>query len=266
MRTVLKAKSIYDNADVAAVWAGIQSYVTEDEAWDAVEQAIAEVRSVVGNDRDRVVYGWSGGKDSLALQAVMERAGIRRAVLGTIPAMEWHQYLEWVNFNQPDGLTTIPNYDLDLRWLSANPRFLFPRDHKAGYRWTLAGTRRAQLRYQAIHKPIMQIYGRRRADGNVIGQEAYGIQRSRNLVAYNPLRDWSHELVLAVIHYARLELPPVYDWPHGWTAGTGAWPGRRIGTIDESWAETWQIEPDRVREAAAHIGDARRWMAETGVS
>lgn len=47
--------------------------------------------------------------------------------------------------------------------------------------------------------------------------------------------------------------------------GTGAWPGRRVGTYEESWAETYAIEPDRVREAARYIPEARRWMEQNGV-
>jgi 3'-phosphoadenosine 5'-phosphosulfate sulfotransferase (PAPS reductase)/FAD synthetase len=262
LNRTLRAKPSFVNDVVTKVWQTIGEYVTADEAQDAVDKAAAEVRAVCGPDLGNVVYGWSGGKDSLALQVVMEKAGVRRAVLGTIPHLEFRSYLAWVDAHQPEGLVTVENRDLTVPWLAdpARARYLFPRNSRDGYFWTLAGTRRAQLVYQEQHQPALQIYGRRTADGNHIGQDDYGIHRTRRLVTYCPLRDWPHELVLGVIHYAGMELPPVYSWPHGWTAGTGSWPGRRVGTYDESWAETFAIEPDRVREAAEHIDAARAWL------
>ncbi|WP_149264278.1 hypothetical protein [Actinomadura sp. K4S16] len=261
MNLVLKSKAHYTDDAAAKVWANITDHVTKDEAEEAVERAAAEVLDVCGRYLDRVVYGWSGGKDSRALQVVMERAGVRRSLLGTIPRMEFRGYLDWVAQEAPEGLTVIPNEDLALADL-AHPdrdRYLFPRTSRDGYWWTLNGTRRAQLAYQQEHHPALQIYGRRRQDGNPTGKD--GLQHSRNgITSYSPIRNWPHELVLAVVHYAGLTLPPTYGWPHGWTAGTGPWPGRRVGTRDESWAETWAIEPDRVLEAAEHIPSAREWL------
>jgi hypothetical protein len=263
VQRVLTSKGSYTCEAVARVWNNITDYVTADEAADAVALAVREVREVVGGQRDQVVYGWSGGKDSIALQVVMERAGINRSVLGLIPHLEFRQYLDWVDRHRPDGLRIFGNTDLTPAWLGrpGSAKYLFPRTSKDGYFWTLAGTRRAQLIYQEVRKPVLQIYGRRTQDGNYIGQEQYGIQRTRALTTYCPLRAWPHELVLAVIHYYGRALPPVYGWPHGWTAGTGSWPGRRVGTYDESWAETWAIEPDRVREAAGHVPAAAAWLA-----
>lgn len=261
IRRVLLAKAHYTDTQVQEVWDRIWDYVTIDEAMDAVDQAAAEVRQVVG--QHSAVYGWSGGKDSQALQVVMDRAGIHRAVCGIIPNLEWRAYLNWIDGHHPEGLEIIPNNDLDVRWLAqpGHGKYLFPRNSQDGYFWTTAGTRRAQHTYQDRHHPVFQIYGRRKADGNQCGRSPHGIHVSGKLTAYNPLRDWSHELTLAVVHYNRMPLPPVYRWPHGWTAGTGSWPGRRVGSIEESWAETFEIEPDRVREAAVHLPAAAAWLA-----
>jgi 3'-phosphoadenosine 5'-phosphosulfate sulfotransferase (PAPS reductase)/FAD synthetase len=259
MRQALKAKSTFTDADVAEVWGSISDYVTADEAEQAVDEAAREVRSVVGSRLADVVYGWSGGKDSIALQAVMERAGVHRSVCGIIPHLEFRQYLDWIEGHQPNGLTMIGNPKPTLRWLADNQRYVFPANARDGYFWTLASARHAQRRYQAEHGPALQIYGRRTQDGNICGGKD-GIHQSRSLTAYNPLRSWPHEMILAVVHYSGKQLPPVYGWPHGWSAGTGSWPGRRVGTVTESWAETYAIEPDRVREAAEHIPSARAWL------
>lgn len=261
METVLKSKSSLVGADAAEVWAHIERYVSEGEAMDAVTKAAADVDRVVGSRRDRVVYGWSGGKDSQALRVVMDRAGIRRAVCGVIPALEFRGYLDWLDRHRFDGLTVIRNRKLTLPWLGrqSSDRYLFPGTARDGYFWALASARYAQYRYQERHAPELQIYGRRTQDGNICG-DADGVHRTRRTVAYNPIRHWPHELVMAVVRYAGSPLPPIYDQPDGWKTGTGAWPGRRVGTREESWAKTWKIEPDRVKEAADFVPSARAWL------
>ncbi|MXM67046.1 hypothetical protein GR925_27355 [Streptomyces sp. HUCO-GS316] len=262
MRQVLKAKSAYSNDDVQRVYDSIGDYVTEEEADAAVTAAAAETLTVLNNRPDDAVYGWSGGKDSIALQVVMERAGVRRALLGTIPHVEFRAYLDWCDAHQPDGLTVIENRTVTPAWLALpqNDRYLFPTNSTDGYRWTMLGTRRAQHLYQEEHGPRLQIYGRRTADGNSIPPTDHGIHRTRRLTSYCPMRTWSHELVLAVIHYNRRCLPPVYSWPNGWRTGTGSWPGRRVGTRDASFAETYSIEPDRLHEAAPDLPAAADWL------
>lgn len=268
MRQVLKAKSAYSNDDVQRVWETITDYVSEDEAGQAVEDAAAETRTVLDGRTNDAVYGWSGGKDSIALQVVMERAGVRRALLGTIPHLEFQGYLTWCLDHQPDGLTHLPNTEITPAWLARpqNDRYLFPTNSTDGYRWTMLGTRRAQHLYQQEHHPRLQIYGRRTMDGNSIPNTPYGIHTTRRLTTYSPIRHWSHEMVLAVIHYNRRPLPPTYSWPNGWKTGTGSWPGRRVGTRDESFAETYAIEPERLVEAAPHLPAARDWLRARGLA
>lgn len=263
MRRVLKAKTAYSNDDVARVWQTITDYVTEEEADRAVEEAAAETRLVLNGRTDDAVYGWSGGKDSIALQVVMERAGVRRALLGTLPHLEFTAYMQWITEHQPDGLTHYGNTDITPAWLAKprNDRYLFPTNSTDGYRWTLLGTRWAQHRYQAEHRPRLQIYGRRTADGNSIPATDYGIHTTSRLTSYCPLRAWPHELVLAVIHYNRRPLPPVYGFPNGWKTGTGSWPGRRVGDRDTSFAETYRIEPGLLHQAAPDLPAAADWLS-----
>ncbi|WP_030672404.1 hypothetical protein [Streptomyces sp. NRRL B-1347] len=262
MHTVLKSKTAYSNDDVARVWASITDHVTEDEAERAVEEAARETRAVLDGRPDTAVYGWSGGKDSVALQVVMERAGVHRALLGTIPHLEFRSYLAWCDEHRPDGLTVIGNPHITPAWLArpGNDRYLFPTTSTDGYKWTMLGTRRAQHLYQQQMHPRLQIYGRRTADGNYIPPTEHGIHRTRRLTTYSPIRHWPHELVLAVVHYNRRPLPPVYDWPDGWKTGTGSWPGRRVGDRDTAFAQTYAIEPERLLEAAPDLPAAADWL------
>lgn len=265
MKCVLRSKRTFVNDKVQDVWEHITDYVTEAEANEAVEAAAAETLTVLEGRPDQAVYGWSGGKDSIALEVVMQRAGVRRCLMGSIPHLEFRTFMAWCEEHQPDHLVHLPNNDVDLRWLAdpRNDRYLFPANYTDGYKWTVLGTRRAQFLYQEQHHPAMQIYGRRTIDGNIIPSTPYGIHRTRKLTTYSPIRHWPHELVLAVIHYNGKKLPPVYSWPHGWRTGNSSWPGRRLGTRDESFAATYGVEPDLIREAASVVPAAADWMQRT---
>jgi hypothetical protein len=184
-------------------------------------------------------------------------------VLGIIPRLEWRAYLEWLPGHQPDGLVTYRNMEITLPFLARHPQYLFPADSRLGYWWTLQSARFAQRRYQEFHRPAFQVFGRRTADGNVCGKD--GITVSKGLRSFNPLRAWSHEMVLAVCHYFAMPLPPVYEWPHGWRTGTGTWAGRRVGTIEQSWEATYAVEPETVRAAAAYLPSAAAWLASAGL-
>jgi len=263
IHTVLTSKRSYDDALVSAVWDDIGAYVTRAEAEAAVDTAAAELSALLGRQTARarraVAYGWSGGKDSQALRVVCEKAGVVQAVIGLIPPVEWEAYLDWIGANAPPGLWRFENNTVNLPWLALHPHLVFPATGTLGYWWTLAGTRKAQVEYTKKVRPPFLIYGRRYQDGNQI-RSALGPGLDPALgggVSYCPLRDWPHEMVLAVCHYFGMSLPPVYSWPHGWSSGTGAWPGRRPG----GWAETYAIQPGAVVQAARYMPAARDFLA-----
>ena len=271
VRTVLTAKSSYSDADVQHVWDHIDEYVSVAEADRWVAEACSEVTEVCGKATDEVAYGWSGGKDSLALQVVMDRVGIQRSVCGIVGHLEVPDHLRWLQRNTPRGCEILSNNDLDLRWLAERGRrYLFPATSKDGYFWTLKGTRSAQQRYQRTRNPKMQIYGRRTSDNNYVSSGPYGIFEAGGIVQYAPIRSWPHEVVLAVIRYFWVDrlgdsLPPVYGYPEGWSTGTGPWPGRRVqGGGDEraGWRNTYECDATVVRRAAAYFTEARRVVEE----
>lgn len=76
-----------------------------------------------------------------------------------------------------------------------------------------------------------------------------------------PLADWSHEEVLAYIHYYNLVMPPIYDWKNGYLCGTHPWAARQwTGSIENGWKEVYEIEPDIVKEAAKKIPSAKEFL------
>ena len=256
MKRVLKRKGASPQSLWMEVWNNIESYVSRQEAATAVMEAAAEAEQVV--EGLRVAYATSGGKDSIALTPVMEAAGVRRAVWGMMPPFEFPEFMRWCEDNLPDYVDAEPQNLYDLSWLAQNRDKLFPADASSGYWWSMAGTRWSQTTYYKKNNLDMIVMGRRRIDGNFIGKER-GVHTNRQgFTQYCPIRDWSHELTLAVCHYFTTGIPEmVYDSDDGFSDGTGSWPSRQhTGSWDNGWRRTWKIDPSRVEEAADYIPEA----------
>lgn len=225
----------------------IEQRVTRAEAAGAVNAAADEVRARAKGKR--AAFAWSGGKDSLALEVVMRAAGVRECVM-VITRLEFPAFLSWATDHMPPGLRVV-DVGLDLDWLAARPAMLFPADSTTAGKWFKAVQHTGQEQY--FHEEALDVLflGRRTQDGNFVGPG--GEYTSRGVTRASPIRGWSHEMVLAVIRYWGLQLPPVYDWPRGFRVGTGPWPARQwLGSVREGFEEVWAIDPSRVLEAAKH--------------
>lgn len=256
MIQTLGRKHTANNEDFLAAWQNIEQLVSYDEAAALVEATVADI--LLKTAGHRVAYAWSGGKDSLALQYVCEKAGIFRCVFCTAQELEYPAFLQWVYQNQPQGMTVIDNRNLSLRWLASNPYMLFPSDARMNIRWMerlqYAG-QREYCRQQGIEFLIL---GRRSQDGNYLGRTGGNIYtKSNGEVRYNPISHWSHEQVMAVIHYFMGgNLPAVfYNSADGWVKGTGLWAEREY-----SWQEVYAVDASVVHRAAHYIQSAKDFL------
>lgn len=256
----LGRKQSSDHADWLRVWSAIRLAPDHGRA-QALVSGAAERLARFSHGR-RVAYGWSGGKDSLALQAVAEAAGLTRSVL-VVSCLEFPAFSEWVERHAPEGLTTEVRANLDLDWLAAHPEMLFPRQANVASRWFALTQHAGQRAYAKRTDLDVLVLGRRRADGNYLGKQvepgSYAYLDRGGFTRFSPIADWSHEDVLHVIAAYGLAMPPIYDWPRGFRVGTGPWPARQ-GTADnaQGWRETYAIDPSIVRLAAeADLPNAR---------
>ncbi len=130
-----------------------------------------------------------------------------------------------------------------------------------------AGQRHAaQKRYFAQHQLDVLVLGRRHAEGNHCGEDGLYTNRE-GVTRYSPIRHWPHEAVLALLKREGYSLPPIYGYPRGWQVGTGNWAQRLYtSSPDQGWDETWQIDPDIVREAATVLPQAQAYMTARGLS
>jgi 3'-phosphoadenosine 5'-phosphosulfate sulfotransferase (PAPS reductase)/FAD synthetase len=245
------------------VWQNIRSIVPEAYARALVEETARLIgRRLASTGARRVAFAWSGGKDSLALEVVMQVAGIRPCLMG-ICELEYPEFLRWVTRHMPDELEVI-NTGLDLPWLAQNADLLFPQDASTAARWFRLIQHTAQEQYFKTRNLDVLILGRRHADGNFTGLDGMYANR-QGVVRYSPLRYWTHEDVLAVCAYCNVQMPPGYSWPNGFVVGTGAWPARQwTRTPEQGWREVFQIDPSIVEQAAPYLPSARTFLETVG--
>lgn len=148
-----------------------------------------------------------------------------------------------------------------MKWLAAHPQMLFPQDSKYASMWFQIVQHRGQAKYYKENQLDMMLLGRRRADGNYVGRGDNIYTNNQGVTRYSPLSDWTHEQMLAYIHYHNLEMPPIYDWKNGYLCGTHPWPARQwTGSVGNAWAEIYEIDGSIVTEAAEHIQSAKDFL------
>lgn len=256
MRTILGRKQRIENDQWLEAIAHIEELVPYNELQLAAKSAIADIRAVSATQR--VAFGWSGGKDSIVLADICRRAGVTKCMFAH-SNLEYPAFLKWCLENKPLGCEVI-NTGQDLDWLVKHPEMLFPKG-KELCRWYQIVQRKAFTEYFFRNELDMLLVGHRKADGNVVG-EGNVIRKNSGEVRYAPIADWTHEMMLAYIHYFNLELPPIYGWKNGYRCGTHPWPSRmHTDSIQQGFDEVYEIDPTIVIQAAQKLESARLYLA-----
>ena len=236
----------------------IEELVTYAELMGEVKKAVNEIREVTANKR--VAFAWSGGKDSIVLADICKKAGVKKCVFGHTE-VEYPAFLEWCFDHLPDNCDII-NTAQNIDWLAQHPEMVFP-DAKHQQKWYVIVQRTAFTEYFFKNKLDILIVGHRLADGNVVGENGF-MRKQSGEVRWSPLYKWSHELILAYIHYFKLDIPPIYGWKDGYKCGTHPWPSRMgMESVEQGWREVYEIDPQIVAEAAQKIPSAREFLAKT---
>lgn len=257
MGDVLGRKQRIKNSDWIDTFGKIEQLVTKKELDQLIENTIRDIKKKTKGKK--TAYAWSGGKDSLVLGEICQKAGITSCVL-VICNLEYKAFTEWVDTHKPLELSVI-NTGQDMKWLAAHPNMLFPQDSKFAARWFQIVQHRGQAKYYREHELDMLLLGRRRADGNYVGKGDNIYTNGHGVTRYSPISDWTHEQILAYIHYYNLEMPPIYGWKNGYLCGTHPWPARQwTGSVENAWAEIYEIENSIVVEAAEHIQSAKDFL------
>lgn len=260
MKTELGRKQNETNDHFLKVWNSIGEYVSLEEATRAVDDAAADVlRTTHGK---RVGYAWSGGKDSIALQVVMERAGIRKCYMASVSALSFKHYLPWCKEHGPASLEILDYDEVNVGWLARHQQYIFnQRDHSI---WSKFCQVRGHDKFSLDNRLDMMILGRRYQDGNYIGPKGSNIiAKTNGVTLYSPIADWPHEMVLAVIHYFKgRELPELYTYPEAFVEGTPIWPDyyKSGEDIITSYGRIYNIDHTLIERAAMYIPTAAQFL------
>lgn len=261
MNNILGRKQRIKNSEWLNAMENIESLVSKKDLESLVKMTVADIKKKTKGKK--AAFAWSAGKDSLVLGQICHMAGINACVL-VVCNLEYPAFLKWVEGNKPSELEII-NTGQDLSWLSNHPHMLFPQDSKTAAQWFHIVQHRGQARYYKNHELDVLLLGRRRADGNYVGKGENIYTNGQGVTRYSPLSEWSHEQVLAFIHYYDVALPPIYEWKNGYLCGTHPWAARQwTGSVENGWKEVYEIDRSIVKEAAEHIPSAKTFL-ESGV-
>lgn len=257
MNNILGRKQRIKNSEWLNAMENIESLVSKKDLESLVKMTVADIKKKTKGKK--AAFAWSAGKDSLVLGQICHMAGIDACVL-VICNLEYPAFLKWVEGNKPLELEII-NTGQDLGWLSNHPHMLFPQDSKTAAQWFHIVQHRGQARYYKDHELDVLLLGRRRADGNYVGKGENIYTNGQGITRYSPLSEWSHEQVLAFIHYYNVALPPIYEWKNGYLCGTHPWAARQwTGSVENGWKEVYEIDRSVVKEAAEHIPSAKAFL------
>lgn len=256
MKKILGRKQNISNEEWLEVMKNIEEYVSKEELELVISITLDEIEKMTKDKK--TAYAWSGGKDSLVLGHICERAGLENCVLG-ICNLEYPAFLKWIENNKPKKLETI-NTGQDLDWLSKHPEMLFPTDSKKTSRWYSIVQHKAQNQYYKKHNLDILILGRRKADGNYVGKGNNIYTDRKGVTRYSPLSNWKHEFILAYIHYYKLKVPPIYTWPNGYKCGTHPWAARPYTEdVSKGWEEIYTIDKSIIDIASEKIESAKKF-------
>lgn len=253
---MLKRKQSMNNADWLDAVSNIRKTVSRDELDKEVETAVEAIRNRA--EGKKTAYAWSGGKDSIVLAMLCQKAGVKDCLF-VHSDLEYPAFLKWCMEHKPDGCTVI-NTHQDVDWLALHPEMLFPKSAELVYRWYRLVQQTGIRRYFRDNGLDMMIVGHRKADGNYTGIDGMSTNRE-GVTRFSPMAGWPHEYILAAIAYYHLPLPPIYGWKNGYRNGTHAWPCRlNISSPDQGWREVYDIDPSIVVSAARKIESAHSFL------
>lgn len=256
----LGRKQTSNNADWLYAMEHIADFISADEVEAYADEAISNIRAASAGKH--AAFAWSGGKDSIVLASLCERAGVNEGYFAYCD-LDYPEFVKWCSDNKP-ACVEMMHTGYGLEWLAKHQELIFA-EGLIGQRWHQISQRGPFTRMFFDKKLDVLIVGHRVIDGNNCGKDGY-IRKKSGEVRYTPIADWPHEVVLGYIHYHNLSLPPIYGWKDGFVIGTHAWPEREFcKTLEQGYREVYKIDPSIIISAADYIQSARHFL-ETEVS
>lgn len=243
------------------VWNNFDKYVPYDHIRRLEAKTLLEMQEVTKGKR--CGYAYSGGKDSVALSILCNKLDIYEGVCA-ISSLFFDESIKHIKSTLPYGLTLVDTGQ-DMAWLfDHQDRYLFSDDM---FQWYKIGHLQAQKDFHQEHGLDLMLKGKRRQDGNNIGKDLIRTN-SRTGAEYNPIRDWTHEEVIAYMRYCGKTLSPFYWTKYGFHFGDVEWPSMNLQkgmTVMDMWEYIYSFQPRAVVEAAEGIKSAKKFLLLKGV-
>jgi 3'-phosphoadenosine 5'-phosphosulfate sulfotransferase (PAPS reductase)/FAD synthetase len=261
---MLGKKQREDNRNFVRVWNGISSVVSKDQIDERIERTLTSMRPVLAK-YPKYGAAWSGGKDSVVVDFLLRKLGRKfPSCIGMTNDLEYPEFMRYVTNNMPNDLKVYMSGHT-LEWLSRHQDRLFPKSADIAKLWFGEIQHKAQNKFFAEKGLDVLITGRRLKDSNYVGKDGIYRNKGTNVLRYSPIYDWTHEEVLAVMHYYELPLAPFYSWPNGWIVGSGCWAARQwTGSLEQGWREVYTIDPNVVKTASEFIPSAAEFIKKIG--
>ena len=213
---ILKKKYKNTQEEWLEVYKNIENYVSREEIEDKIQEAIKKIKKIIKGKK--VAYAWSGGKDSIALQIIMERMGINKGVCAISKKFEYSDFLEYINTHLPSGIEIVDK-EISFDYLNKHRELIFPQNMKDMSKWYELIQQNTQNEYFKKNKLDILILGRRLQDGNYVGKNGIYTKKDGTTI-YSPIYNWKHEDILAILYYYKKELPNIYFTDDGFNNGT----------------------------------------------
>ena len=211
----------------------------------------------------KICSGWIAGKDSLVLDRVLQKSGIKYTPIMWQGINQYPAMQKWIALNKPDNLIIETIDKFTLEFLNEHPDYLFCQNGTR-QRWMAEKCKRYKSDLRE-HGFDLFVVGRRIKDGNICGRRDSGYIVSKDFNTFSPLAEWTHEHILAYIKYEHIQLPPLYVWKRGFLIGSvamGEWTERPAMdlTVQQVWEELWQIDKSIVISAADKLQSAKEFL------
>jgi 3'-phosphoadenosine 5'-phosphosulfate sulfotransferase (PAPS reductase)/FAD synthetase len=129
--TLPKKRHATTDANVAQVMARIEMLVTRPALEERSEAVITHLRTTMAGRK--TAFAWSGGKDSVVLAHLMQRAGVPlTGMCGLTKGLEYPAMDAWYARNTPQEIEIVRSPE-DIPWLVRHPQYLFAFSPVDGY-------------------------------------------------------------------------------------------------------------------------------------
>lgn len=252
---ILKSKYHNTQEDWLNVYNNIPYYISKEEIETKINETMENIKKIIKGKK--VAYAWSGGKDSLVLQIIMEKLGINKGIAAISKELEYPSFLKFFNEHLPLGIE-VKNMPIEFEYLKKHSELIFPVGSINSDKWDKMIHLKAQNNYVKDNNINILIMGRRKQDGNFVGKNNI-YSRKDGVTIYSPLADWKHEDILATLYYYGIKLPSIYFMKDGFNLGTHN-VFSRMGKKEECLEEIYKHDKNIWEKLSIHFDFLKEFL------